>query len=227
MTVPENFKITPYDRVSVGDYRYYKTPVGLMPSITTCLGLAGKDWIKMWEYRVGKAKANAIKEAAAERGSLLHVMCEHYMEGKPIPKAPPMVRAMFHAMLPYIDKFTNVRASEVALWSNKLKIAGTVDLIAEYEGDLCVIDFKTTIRMKLEEWIKHYYWQTCFYSIAWEEMSCERADYLLILMVSEYGEVQVYKKHRNEVIAEFVKGIIPLRNELNQISGVEHYEVDE
>jgi ATP-dependent exoDNAse (exonuclease V) beta subunit len=42
----------------------------------------------------------------------------------------------------------NVYAQEVPLYSDQLKVAGRVDLIAEWGGQLAIVDFKTSRKPK-------------------------------------------------------------------------------
>ena len=78
---------------------------------------------------------------------------------------------MFHHALPYLDKINNIHAIERTLYSEYLGLAGRVDCIGEYEGELAVIDFKTSEKIKPEEWLENYFVQETFYAAAYYELT--------------------------------------------------------
>jgi genome maintenance exonuclease 1 len=85
------------------------------------------------------------------------------------------------------------------LYSKRLGIAGTVDCVAEYEGKLSIIDFKTA-RRKWDEVNENYLVQATFYSIAWEERTKEKVDQIAILTTTETGELHVHKDDPSKYI---------------------------
>ena len=81
---------------------------------------------------------------------------------------------------------------EKAIYSKRLRLAGTADCIAEYDGKLSIIDFKTASR-KRDEINENYLVQATFYSIAWEELTGEKIEQVVILTVTEDGTFDVHK----------------------------------
>ena len=122
--------------------RLYQTPDGRKyPSVTTIMGWYNYENIQKWRKSVGEAEANKVSARAAKRGTATHTLCEHYLLGTP--KQPDIFDVeMFNTLIPHLDKINNIHALESRLFSHKLKTAGTVDCIGEYEGKLCVIDLK-------------------------------------------------------------------------------------
>ena len=106
---------------------------------------------------------------------------------------------LFSQMVPALDKINMIRALETGLYSKRLGIAGTVDCVAEYEGKLSIIDFKTA-RRKWDEMNENYLVQATFYSIAWEERTKEKVDQIAILTTTETGELYVHKDDPSKYI---------------------------
>jgi genome maintenance exonuclease 1 len=92
-----------------------------------------------------------------------------------------------------------IRALETGLYSKRLGIAGTVDCVAEYDGKLSIIDFKTA-RRKWDEVNENYLVQATFYSIAWEGRTKEKVDQIAILTTTETGELYVHKDDPSKYI---------------------------
>ena len=66
----------------------------------------------------------------------------------------PLTQFMFHSAKSSLDKIGKIHAIERTLYSEYLGLAGRVDCIAEYEGELAVIDFKTSKKLT-RKWIEH------------------------------------------------------------------------
>lgn len=188
------------------------------PSITTVLSkTADKSGIIAWRNRVGEEKANAISQAATRRGTSMHKLCERYLNNEDLGAAMPSPeedkdfeeihsgdwdagRLLFHGIRPALDRIDNVRALEVGLFSHKLKVAGTVDCIAEMDGTLCIIDFKTSRREKDEKHIKDYFMQGCFYFAAYHEITGELPRQIKILISVQDGSFQEFTLAGKEII---------------------------
>ena len=125
------------------------------PSVTTVIGHSKKKSIMEWRRRVGEDEANKISKRASTRGNKTHKLAELYLSNKDISKYKDDVMSMglFHLIKPHIDSINNIHALEAPLYSKTLKLAGRVDCIAEYNGELAIIDFKTSTKNKREEWI--------------------------------------------------------------------------
>ena len=147
--------------------RVYHSPHGTFPSITNLLfEMVSKKGIQEWEEKIGKEAAQKIKTKASRRGTRVHGYLEKYLEGNEnyLEGAPPDHMELVKLAIPQIDeKIDNIRGIELGMWSEGLKVAGTSDLIADYEGELAVIDWKTATYIKKEEYILSYILQGTAY----------------------------------------------------------------
>ena len=190
-------EITKINQVNVNGIRYYDTPDGTLISITSLLKNFTPEGILEWRKSVGEEAANEVMKAATARGSKVHKIIESCLSNKPengdlTAKYGELAARLFSQMVPALDKINMIRALETGLYSKRLGIAGTVDCVAEYEGKLSIIDFKTA-RRKWDEMNENYLIQTTFYSIAWEERTKEKVDQIAILTTTETGELHVHK----------------------------------
>ena len=151
--------------------RFYETPEGLKyPSITTVIDKQREksDSLQKWRDRIGEDAANLITRKAAQRGTAFHHICEDYINNQNIEEHKGknfLSWCMFGEMKSHIDDAVGkVLMQEQPMYSNEYKVAGRCDLIGEYNGDLAVIDFKTTTKEKREEWITDYFVQATAYA---------------------------------------------------------------
>jgi len=173
--------------------RFYTLESGeKFPSITTVLGATTKADIMRWRDRVGHEKANEISSKAAKRGTGVHKLCEDYLNNLPMNLIRPDAMEMFKSIKPYLDRINNIHYQEQSLWSKQLGVAGRVDCIAEYDGTLSVIDFKTSKRIKKKEDIDTYFWQATAYSLMYEELIGTPIDDIVIIMAVEDNEPLIF-----------------------------------
>ena len=188
--------------------RYYVTPEGeKLPSVTTVLGAMKKAEIMAWRKRVGEEAANAISRKAAGRGTNVHTLCERYLNNQDLGNIMPDAKEMFTDLVPYLDNIDNIWYQEQALWSHQLGLAGRVDCIAEYEGKLSVIDFKTSKRIKTKENIQDYFWQTCAYALMTEELTGIPVNDLVIIMAVDNEKPIIFKEKTEDHIEGLLKAI--------------------
>jgi hypothetical protein len=195
---------------TINGKRHYRTPEGnAYPSITTCLSILSKQAIMEWRKRVGEEEANKISTQAARRGTNVHQMCEDYINNELDPKKfMPNERYMFNSIKPVIDEnINNVYAQEVALYSDYLGVAGRVDCIAEWNGKLSVIDFKTSRKPKKKEQIGNYFQQASAYCVMWEERTGIPINQTVILIAVDDEEPQVFIERRDNYIYECAETI--------------------
>ena len=143
-------------RENIDGKRYYISPTGeKYPSITTVLSKNNNEGIIAWRKKVGEAKANHIASEAARRGTAVHKLIEDYLNNEELSDTSGVLPlALFTVMKEELDKIDNIQIQEGSMYSDKYKVAGQVDCIAEYDGKLCVIDFKTSTREKKEDKIR-------------------------------------------------------------------------
>jgi len=199
--------------------RLYLTPEGMkFPSVTTVIGNNAKKMagIAKWRARVGEKAANAKSTRATGRGTKYHLVAEDYLNNDldlKKYKSHPLPVLMFHHSRPTLDRINNIYLQEAALYSKHLELAGRVDCIAEFDGELAVIDFKTSAKPKPREWIEDYFVQCAAYACMLYEMKGIMVKKFVIIMTCEDGECVVYeerdkKKYINllsEYIREFVE----------------------
>lgn len=189
--------------------RRYVTPTGMKyPSITTVLGHFGKQAIINWRKAVGEEEANRVSKHAASRGTSLHTICENYIDNKEdyFGKAMPHVRGMFNSIKPILDgRIGRVYMQEVPLYSTHLRVAGRVDLIAEFDGVLSIIDFKTSSRHKEAKEIKDYFEQEAAYAVMFEERTkMPIVNLVTVMAVDNSSTPLVFKEHRDNHVEDLI-----------------------
>lgn len=191
-------------RIDSPEGRVYATPTGMKyPSVTSVLGMMDKSSFFEWRKRVGEEEANRVSARAARRGTAIHSLCEDYLYGKN-PQPSMFDQHVFNTMIPHLDKIDNIHALESKLYSDHLRVAGTVDCIAEYDGKLSVIDFKTSRRIKAKEDIPGYFIQTAAYAIAFEERTGIPVSRLVIIMGVDDEEPLIFKEKRDNWVDAFL-----------------------
>ena len=191
--------LEPLDRVTIDGVRYYKVPESgeliKLPSITTITSHYKKEFFDNWREKVGIEEANRITKKATSRGTEMHLLTEHYLNNEEVPKAKvPIAGMLFNIAKPALNRIDNIIAQEKALYSLRLGVAGTVDCIAEFDGELSIIDFKTSKSPKPVEWIEGYFVQAAAYSCMLYELTGLKAKKLVIIMACEDGELKVYEE---------------------------------
>lgn len=176
--------------------RTYVTPEGkTYPSITTVLGERSKAGILEWRKKVGEQEANRISTQASVRGTAVHTLAENYLNNDPdwSKGAMPSNLFSFNQIKPILDeRVNNIWAQEVPLYSDKFEMAGRVDCIAELDGELTIIDFKTSRKPKKEEWITSYFMQGAFYAAAFYERTGVSIKQTSIIIAVDGSEPQVF-----------------------------------
>ena len=191
--------------------RLYQVPSGdWVPSITSVTSFYNKHIFAEWRARVGEEEANRITKKATARGTDFHEAAQGYLENKELDwkNHLPATQFMFHHAKPYLDQIQNVHAIERTLYSEYLGIAGRVDCIAEYEGELAVIDFKTSEKIKPEKWLENYFVQETAYACMYYELTGIPVKKLITFMVTPGGDVKVFdKRNKDEYIKLLVRYI--------------------
>jgi genome maintenance exonuclease 1 len=191
--------------------RLYNLPNGdWVPSITTVTSFYNREIFVKWRKRIGLEEANRITKRATARGTDFHQVCQDYLENKELnwDDYQPLSKFMFFHTKPYLDKINNIHAIERTLYSEYLGLAGRVDAIGEYEGELAVIDFKTSEKIKPEEWLENYFVQEMFYGSAYYELTGIPIVKLITIMVTPGGDVKVFdKRNKNDYIKLLVRYI--------------------
>jgi ATP-dependent exoDNAse (exonuclease V) beta subunit len=188
--------------------RRYSTPEGKhYPSVTTVLSFQEKPELAAWRKRVGEETANRISRAATTKGSKVHEACENYLQGKEtswgIHEAD--AREAFQTFVPVLEKVNVVHAMETRMWSDKLEVAGTVDLIVEADGELAIWDWKTSSRYKRRDDIPDYFKQMATYSVMFYERTGIAIPNMVVQMTVPEVGLLTYKERVRDWVPEFIK----------------------
>ena len=192
--------------------RFYQTPEGkLYPSITTVLQKRKMAGLMEWRKSVGDDVANYIARTAAHRGTKVHHMCEDFLNNNfddEVHKKNFLPYVLFGQLKPVLmQKVNNILAQECGLYTDKYRVAGRVDCIAEYNGVKSIIDFKTSRKERNDEWNESYYIQASAYAEMFEERTGIEINQIVILVVTEDGVVQEFVKNKGEYLPMLVEAI--------------------
>ena len=223
----KTFEILDYDFQSlptenIDGKRYYITPTGeKYPSVTSVTGLLNKEAIKKWRKKVGEKQANKISTQAARHGTSAHQLFEDYIRNdnfeEKFKSAMPTTQQAFISVENLLNQIGTVHALEAPLYSHELQLAGRVDCIAEWEGKLSVIDFKTSAKPKNPEWITNYFIQETAYAKMFEELTGKEVEAIITLIAVSNGTSQLFAE---QPTIEFVDKLQELRSEYKTTYGV-------
>jgi ATP-dependent exoDNAse (exonuclease V) beta subunit len=171
--------------------RIYTTPDGKKyPSVTSVLGAFNKEFLEKWREKVGEEEAKKISRLAASRGTRLHNVCEKFLlnelDSFSYQSMMPDTKQLFLTLKNHLNtRVGKIYALEQALYSDTLRVAGRVDCIAEWDGELSVIDFKTSTRTKKEDWVQNYYMQCALYAQMFEDLTKRPIERIVVLIAVE------------------------------------------
>ena len=199
--------------------RLYSTPYGRnYPSITTVISnnAAKKAGIAKWRARIGSTKADAICKRSTTRGTTYHAIVEDYFNNRldiDSYKESPLPVVMFQHSKHVLDRINNIFLQEAALYSDHLEIAGRVDCIADFDGVLSIIDFKTSAAPKKEAYLYDYFLQETAYACCLQELYSITVKQLVTIVACENGETQVViKPPKKEYLLQLIAYIDEYRN---------------
>ena len=191
----------------IDGHRFYEVDGKNYPSVTTVLNIRKKDGLIEWRKNVGEGAANWEMARAARRGKSTHTLIEQYLKSETPSERSVLPLGLFKLLKPYVDQINNIHLLESIMYSHKLTIAGQVDCVAEYNGKLSVIDFKTANKERQESWIDNYFLQCTAYAIMYEEIFKKPIEQIVILLAGEDGSVACYKKNRKDYEESLGKAI--------------------
>jgi len=189
--------------------RKYMTPEGKSyPSVTTILSHStDKSFLIKWRKRVGEEEANKIVKKSSGRGTKLHSVCEKYLLNElndmKIRMMMPDIKDFFLQLRPHIDKNVgNVYGLEQALYSDRLRMAGRTDCIAEWDGKLSIVDYKNSIKEKKEDWIQNYFIQCTAYAEMFEDRTGLPIEQIVVAIANEEGTPQIFIREKSKYVGE-------------------------
>lgn len=193
---------------TIDGQRHYVLPDGVtkLKSVTTIIGeRTDKTALMEWRKRVGEAEAQKISVQAARRGTAIHSIAERYVLNEDKfygEKEMPINIESFKPIKEILDDHVdNILGVEIPLYSKALGCAGRTDLIAEYDGTLSVIDFKTSKKLKKAEWIENYFIQATVYSMMFEwTYKFSVPQIVIIISVDDEKTPQVFKLERSQYV---------------------------
>ena len=191
--------------------RVYRVPGGeLYPSITTVLSAYNKKPIMEWRQRVGEEKANEISRKASGRGTKLHNTVEKYllneMTDMKLKTMMPDIKEMFFDMRKIIDEnIGNIYGIEQPLYSHKLRLAGRCDCIAEWNGELAIVDWKTASRTKDKDHIQNYFMQATAYAEMFEERTGRSIDTIVVVIAVQSELPQLFVENKTKYLVPFIE----------------------
>jgi|TARA_Y100001936_G_scaffold95299_1_gene93708 hypothetical protein len=181
---------------------YYDTEGNRYHSVTNVVGSIDEKGLEEWRNAVGEDVANYVSRRAMNLGTKLHTMVETYLYNKKNTEKNIFAKAHFDNIKPLLQPIANIRGLEEKMCSKELGLAGTADCIAEYNGELSIIDFKTSSKKKQEDWILKYFLQTTAYAIMWEEITGDKIDQIVVLITGEDGSREEYIRNKQDYIEE-------------------------
>jgi genome maintenance exonuclease 1 len=211
------------ERNTIDGVRYYtiseENEVLKLVSITSVTSHFNKEIFVKWRKKVGDEEADRVTKAATSRGTDMHTLVENYLYNHEVlPSVQPLSDFLFKISKHELNNINNIHCLEGALYSKQLGVAGTTDCIAEYGGELAVIDFKTSKKPKPRNWIENYFVQAMFYGMAYYEMTGTPIKKLVIIMACEDGECVVYEeydlKKYMKLVVEYIKKFVNDKLEL-------------
>ena len=212
--VDVDLKVSEVEPVSQDGVRYYPIPGAdkYYPSVTSITSFKNAAFFAGWRKKVGEDEANRITNRATQRGTAFHSITEDYIKGelnldKYLENNPLSVR-MFQSAKDTFNRIDNIHCLETFLYSHYLGLAGRVDCIAEFDGELAVIDFKTSTKEKKEDWVEHYFVQETAYAAMFLERSGLEVQKIVTLIATEEGSVQVFQKYNLDDYLQLLKSYI-------------------
>ena len=218
--VDHGYTLTELEADTTDNGRFYTTPSGeILPSITTVLSVQNKSGLDAWRKRVGEEEANRVMNQAALRGTAVHQLAEDYVNNEKDWKkgAMPANLFTFNTIKPLLDKhLNNVWIQEAPLYSERLSVAGRVDCIAEWDGVLSIIDYKTSKRPKPRKYVESYFIQEAAYAAMFYERTGVPIKQIVTVIAVDDNEPQVFVEKTMDHLHKFVS----LRAKFKQERGI-------
>ena len=202
------------DPVNRDGVRFYPIPGAdkYYPSVTSVTSFKSAQFFVEWRKKIGETEANRITARATQRGTAFHSMAEDYFKGdldinKYLENNPLSVR-MFQSAKTTLNRINNIHCLETFLYSHYLGLAGRVDYIAEFDGELAVVDFKTSTKEQKENWIENYFVQETAYAAMFLERTGIEVKKIVTLIAVEDGSIQIFQKYNLDDYLQLLKSYI-------------------
>jgi hypothetical protein len=195
--------------VTVDGKRFYETPGGIFPSVTSVVGWDKQNFFAEWRRKNPEESRRVLA-----RGTKLHSLIESYLNNEILDfdNMLPNFKVLFNQIKPELDKIQNIVAIETPLWSKTLGLAGRTDCIAEYDGKLSIIDFKASSKEKRKQDVESYFTQATAYALMFQERTGIIVENFAILISCEDGLTQVFQNKPIKYVKKLKNVIISYRN---------------
>ena len=195
--------------VTVDGKRFYETPGGIFPSVTSVVGWDKQNFFAEWRRKNPEESRRVLA-----RGTKLHSIIESYLNNEQIDfdNMLPNFKVLFNQLKPEIDKIQNIVAIETPLWSKTLGLAGRTDCIAEYDGKLSIIDFKASSKEKRKQDVESYFTQATAYALMFQERTGIIVENFAILISCEDGLTQVFQNKPIKYVKKLKNVIVSYNN---------------
>jgi hypothetical protein len=195
--------------VTIDGKRFYETPGGIFPSVTSVVGWDKQNFFAEWRRKNPEESRRVLA-----RGTKLHSLIESYLNNEEIDfdNMLPNFKVLFNQIKPELDKIQNIVAIETPLWSKTLGLAGRTDCIAEYDGKLSIIDFKASSKEKRKQDVESYFTQATAYALMFQERTGIIVENFAILISCEDGLTQVFQNKPIKYVKKLKNVIVSYNN---------------
>lgn len=187
--IPAQYKIVNRKRRLIFDGRTY-------PSISTILAATKPERDRLalnrWRQRIGVEKAEQITSQACRRGTSVHTAINYFLAGKQLPEDVEE-NLYWQSIEPTLKLVSRVHLLESAIYHSEQEYAGRFDCLGEWQGNLCVFDWKTATKPKKLEWITDYCLQITAYTAAINYLYKVQIDQALIAIALEDQPAQLFQ----------------------------------
>ena len=195
--------------VTIDGKRFYETPGGVFPSVTSVVGWDKQNFFAEWRRKNPEESRRVLA-----RGTKLHSLIESYLNNETLDfdNMLPNFKVLFNQIKPELDKIQNIVAIETPLWSKTLGLAGRTDCIAEYDGKLSIIDFKASSKEKRKQDVESYFTQATAYALMFQERTGIIVENFAILISCEDGLTQVFQNKPIKYVKKLKNVIVSYNN---------------
>jgi hypothetical protein len=195
--------------VTIDGKRFYETPGGIFPSVTSVVGWDKQNFFAEWRRKNPEESRRVLA-----RGTKLHSIIESYLNNEEIDfdNMLPNFKVLFNQIKPELDKIQNIVAIETPLWSKTLGLAGRTDCIAEYDGKLSIIDFKASSKEKRKQDVESYFTQATAYALMFQERTGIIVENFAILISCEDGLTQIFQNKPIKYVKKLKNVIVSYNN---------------
>jgi len=186
------------------DGHWYQTKFDkIYPSISTILSATSSEEKKngLESWKENEPAHEYITAQSQDIGTQSHKIIENYLSNNlSLEEFDLLPIAHFNNLKPYLENISDVTCIEQRMYSDKLRVAGTSDLIAQYNGELSIIDYKTKRKPQRDEYMYEYYLQTTCYAQMFQEVTGKKINQVVILVSSEKNTRQEFIKTCDDYI---------------------------